>query len=144
LPSRASRRSQLWTPADQLDKAVKVAGFSGKLCSTADVIAPVDAAADRIALVGAGEPGKLSAHEWMRIGGKVFTQIRKTEKVTILLGDADAVSAEAAADMALGLLMRAYSFDLYKTKKKDDGPRPGQRAGQCARPGRVCRPRQGA
>jgi leucyl aminopeptidase len=46
----------------------------------------------------------------MRIGGKVFTQIRKTEKVTILLGDADAVSAEAAADMALGLLMRAYSF----------------------------------
>jgi leucyl aminopeptidase len=56
----------------------------------------------------------------MRIGGKVFTQIRKTEKVTILLGDADAVSAEAAADMALGLLMRAYSFDLYKTKKKDD------------------------
>jgi leucyl aminopeptidase len=107
-------------PGGQLDKAVKVAGFSGKLCSTADVIAPVDAAADRIALVGAGEPGKLSAHEWMRIGGKVFTQIRKTEKVTILLGDADAVSAEAAADMALGLLMRAYSFDLYKTKKKDD------------------------
>ncbi|WP_375588856.1 leucyl aminopeptidase [Hoeflea alexandrii] len=107
-------------PGGQLDKAVKVAGFSGKLCSTADVIAPVDAAVDRIALVGAGEQGKLSAHEWMRIGGKVFTQIRKAEKVTVLLGDADEVSAEAAADMALGLLMRAYSFDLYKTKKKDD------------------------
>jgi leucyl aminopeptidase len=88
--SPCQRSFAAWT-LGQLDKAVKVAGFSGKLCSTADVIAPVDAAADRIALVGAGEPGKLSAHEWMRIGGKVFTQIRKTEKVTILLGDADAV-----------------------------------------------------
>jgi leucyl aminopeptidase len=52
------------------------------------------------------------------IGGKMFTLIRKADKVTILLGDADAVTPEAAADMALGLLMRAYSFDLYKTKKK--------------------------
>jgi leucyl aminopeptidase len=105
-------------PAGQLDKAVKVAGFTGKSFTTADIIAPVDAAADRIALVGAGDPGKLTAHEWMRVGGKMFTLIRKAEKVTVLLGDSG--TTEAAADMALGLLMRAYSFDLYKTKKSED------------------------
>ncbi|MEP3438085.1 MAG: leucyl aminopeptidase [Hoeflea sp.] len=107
-------------PAGQLDKAVKVAGFNGKSFSTIDVIAPVDAAADRIALIGTGDPDKLSSHEWMRIGGKIFTQIGKVRQVTVLLGDQAAPSAEAAADMALGLLMRSYSFDTYKTVKTED------------------------
>lgn len=107
-------------PAGQLDKAVKVAGFTGKSFATADIIAPVDAPADRIALVGTGEPDKLSAHDWMRLGGKVFALVRKADKLTVLLGDAAAPSVEAVADMALGLLMRSYSFDIYKTKKSDD------------------------
>ena len=107
-------------PAGQLDKATKVTGFTGKLYSTVDVIAPVDAPADRVALIGAGDPAKLTAHEWMRLGGKLCTLIGKAGKVTVLLGDDDAPSAEAAADMALGLLMRSYSFDLYKTKKNED------------------------
>ena len=34
--------------AGQLDKAVKVAGFTGKNFSTADIIAPIDAQADRV------------------------------------------------------------------------------------------------
>ena len=117
-PVSAAARSV--DPAGQLDKAVKVAGFTGKLFSTADIIAPVDAPADRIGLVGAGDPDKLTAHEWMRVGGKIVTLIRKAEKMTVLLGDTGATSPEAAADMALGLLMRAYSFDLYKTKKSED------------------------
>ncbi|MBU4530107.1 MAG: leucyl aminopeptidase [Hoeflea sp.] len=107
-------------PAGQLDKAVKVAGFTGKSFSTVDVFAPVDAPADRIALVGTGDPEKLSAHEWMRVGGKMFSLIGKASKVTVLLGDADVPSTEAVADVALGLLMRSYSFDTYKTKKGED------------------------
>ena len=120
LSSPVSAAARTADPAGQLDKAVKVAGFAGKSFSTVDVFAPVDAPADRIALVGTGEPGKLSAHEWMRIGGKIFSLIGKASKVTVLLGDAGVPSAEAAADMALGLLMRSYSFDTYKTKKPDD------------------------
>ncbi|MDF1607219.1 leucyl aminopeptidase [Hoeflea sp. YIM 152468] len=123
-PVSAAARSV--DPAGQLDKAAKVAGFTGKSFATADIIAPVEAAADRIALIGTGEPDKLSAHEWMRVGGKAFTLVRKTEKLTVLLGEAAVPSVEAVADMALGLLMRSYSFDSYKTKKSEDddtGPR---------------------
>ncbi|KGF69231.1 aminopeptidase A [Hoeflea sp. BAL378] len=114
-------------PAGQLEKAVKVSEFTGKSFSTIDVIAPVDAPADRIALVGTGEPDKLSAYEWMRIGGKIFTLIGKARKVTVLLGDGGAPSAEAAADMALGLLMRSYAFDTYKTKKPEDEERDSRK-----------------
>jgi leucyl aminopeptidase len=106
--------------SDQLDKAAKVSGFTGKSLSTLDLLAPAAASVDRIALLGAGEPEKMTAHEWMRAGGKIFTLIRKADKVTVLLGEAEGLSPDAAADMALGLLMRAYGFDLYKTKKSDD------------------------
>ena len=120
LAAPVSAAAKTADPAGQLDKAVKVAGFSGKSFSTVDVFAPVDAPADRIALVGTGDPDKLSAHEWMRVGGKICSVIGKASKVTVLLVDAGVPSAEAAADMALGLLMRAYSFDTYKTKKSED------------------------
>jgi leucyl aminopeptidase len=106
--------------SDQLDKAAKVSAFTGKSFSTMDLLAPAAAAVDRIAILGTGEPEKMTAHEWMRAGGKIFTLIRKADKVTVLPGETEALSPDAAADMALGLLMRAYSFDLYKTKKSDD------------------------
>jgi leucyl aminopeptidase len=106
--------------SDQLDKATKVSAFTGKSFSTMDLLAPAAAAVDRIAILGTGEPEKMTAHEWMRAGGKIFTLIRKADKVTVLPGETEALSPDAAADMALGLLMRAYSFDLYKTKKSDD------------------------
>lgn len=120
LASPVSDAARTADPAGQLDKAVKVAGFTGKSFSTVDVLAPVDAPSDRIALIGTGEPDKLSSHEWMRIGGKIFPLIGKASKVTVLLGDGEIPSSDAAADMALGLLMRAYSFDTYKSKKAED------------------------
>ncbi|WP_420408954.1 leucyl aminopeptidase [Hoeflea sp.] len=104
----------------QLDKAVKIAGFKGKAQSTMDLLAPSEAAVDRIALLGLGDPDKMSAHDWLRAGGKLVTLVGKSEKVTVLPAAGGQVSPEAAADLALGVLMRAYSFDLYKTKKGDD------------------------
>ena len=37
------------------------------------------------------------------------------------------LSADQAADLALGAALRAYSFDRYKTKKKDGEEAPKQR-----------------
>jgi Leucyl aminopeptidase len=107
-------------PAGVLDKAVTVTGFSGKAYTVADIVAPKDSPADRIGLVGTGETKSLSSHGWMRVGGKIFTLIRKADKVAILLGEGELPTAEQAADIALGLLMRSYEFDLYKTAKPDD------------------------
>ncbi|PWW02289.1 leucyl aminopeptidase [Hoeflea marina] len=101
-----------------LDRAVEVAGFTGKAWSTVELLAPKDSPADRIALVGTGDVSALTAHGWMRIGGKIFTLLRKADQLTVLLGGDE--SADTAADIALGLIMRGYSFDTYKTRRKDD------------------------
>ncbi|MBP1878285.1 leucyl aminopeptidase [Agrobacterium rubi] len=108
-------------PAGVLAKATKVAGFTAKSMSVLDVLAPQGSDADRIVVIGLGKPAKLTAHDWLRAGGTAAAQFKKAEKVVVYL---DALGIEvdckAAADFALGLLLRAYSFDTYKTKKKSD------------------------
>ena len=39
-----------------------------------------------------------------------------------------ALKAEQAADLALGVVLRAYAFDRYKTKRKDDEKPPAKRS----------------
>ncbi len=107
-------------PAGVLDKAVKIGGFSGKAHSTLDVLAPKDSPADRIGLIGLGDAGAMTGHGWLRLGGKIFTLIKKANKVTVLFGDEARPDPAEAADIALGIVMRAYSFDGYKTPKPED------------------------
>lgn len=108
-------------PSGILAKAAKVAGFTAKSMSVLDVLAPQGSPADRIVVIGLGKPAKVTAHDWLRAGGTAAAQFKKAEKVVVYL---DALGIEvdgkAAADFALGLLLRAYSFDDYKTKKKSD------------------------
>lgn len=108
-------------PAGVLTKAAKVAGFSAKSMSVLDVLAPQGSDADRIVVIGLGKPAKLTAHDWLRAGGTAAAQFKKAEKVVVYLDALGIeVDAKSAADFALGLLLRAYSFDTYKTKKKSD------------------------
>jgi len=111
----AARR---FDPAGVLDKAVEVAGYKGKAHSVLEVLAPKDSPADRIGLIGLGDPTELSAHDWLRLGGKIFTQIGKARKVVIDLDGA--ADPDQAADLALGIVMRAYDFDRYKTRNDND------------------------
>lgn len=108
-------------PAGVLERAAKVAGFTAKSMSVLDVLAPQGSPAERIVVIGLGKPAKVTAHDWLRAGGTAAANFKKAEKVVVYL---DALGIEvdgkAAADFALGLLLRAYSFDDFKTKKKSD------------------------
>ncbi len=108
-------------PGGVIERAAKIAGFSAKSMTTLDVIAPQGSAADRLLVIGIGKPSKLVAHDWLRAGGTAAAHFKKADKVVVYL-DAPGVEvgAQAAADFALGLLLRAYSFDAYKTKKKSE------------------------
>ncbi|MFT4158400.1 leucyl aminopeptidase [Shinella sp.] len=108
-------------PAGAVGRAAGVAKFTGKALKSLDVLAPHGASVDRILVLGLGEPEKLVAHDWLKLGGAIAGKIGRAEKVAIHL-DAPgvAVTAKNAADFALGLQLGAYSFDLYKTKKSDD------------------------
>ncbi|WP_204337524.1 M17 family peptidase N-terminal domain-containing protein, partial [Klebsiella pneumoniae] len=58
------------------------------------------------------------ADDWLKLGGSAFSKIGKAKHVSVVLALPDTdVSGENAADFALGILLRAYTFDKYKTKK---------------------------
>lgn len=103
-----------------LDRAIASAEFKGKLASTIEVLVPEATGLDRLHVVGTGALDKLDENAWLKLGGTVGGKLASLTSASVLLDLPDAtVSAENAADFALGLLLRAYSFDKYKSKKDD-------------------------
>jgi len=104
-------------------RAAGTVGFSGKAMSTLDLLAPAGTALDRLLVIGTGAPGELKEKDWLRLGGAVLGAMGKAEAATVALelaGD-HAVTADQAADFALGLRLRGYAFDKYKKPKDDNG-----------------------
>jgi leucyl aminopeptidase len=108
-------------PADVIARASKIAGFSGKRLSVLDIVAPHQSSYERLVVLGAGKAGDLTSYDWLRAGGKAASMFKRARSVTVFLDAPDLdVTGEKAADVALGMLLRAYSFDAYKTKTVDD------------------------
>ncbi|WP_305985013.1 leucyl aminopeptidase [Roseibium sp. MMSF_3544] len=107
-----------------LARAAGIAGFSGKKKSSLDLVAPAGLALDRLIVFGIGKAADIAAGDWRSFGGAVFAALQKAkaQDATVLLEAPDGVefSSEAVAEFAMGAKLRAYSFDTYKSKKKDD------------------------
>jgi leucyl aminopeptidase len=102
-------------------RAAGIAKFKGKALSTLDILAPAGSKADRLVVLGLGKADKLTSYDWLKAGGVAAAAVKTMEKVTVFLDAPGAdVGAAEAADFATGMLLRAYKFDTYKTKKKDD------------------------
>ncbi|MBZ9655143.1 leucyl aminopeptidase [Phyllobacterium lublinensis] len=106
-----------------LSRIIDVSEFKGKIAAGFSTIAPAGTELERLVLVGCGDPAKLKGDDWLKIGGAALSKIGVAKHVTVLLALPDAqISAENAADFALGMLLRSYTFDKYKTKRgKDNG-----------------------
>ncbi|TXH99138.1 MAG: leucyl aminopeptidase [Rhizobium sp.] len=115
-------------PANIVAKASTVAGFKSKTLSSLDIIAPEGSPADRIVVIGIGKAKAPAAHDWLKLGGTAAAKIRNVDKVAIFLDVPNSeIGGKEAADFALGMLLRAYNFDTYKTKKGDDDEKSGSR-----------------
>ncbi len=111
-----------------LDKLVKraaaAAEFKGKPKSTLDLITPAGTELDRLLVIGVGKTADIAAGDWINLGGAAFGALGRVKKATIALelpGKAE-VTADAAADFALGIRLRAYAFDNYR-KREEDAPK---------------------
>ncbi|MEJ2624503.1 MAG: leucyl aminopeptidase [Pseudolabrys sp.] len=113
----------------QVARAAKVAGFSGKKDTSLELIAPEGLKVDRLVVLGAGPAGGLTPQDVVKLGGaatgKVPTRAAAATVVAELAGGA--MSAEQAAHLAQGVRLRAYAFDRYKTRQKDDEKAPKNR-----------------
>src|SRR5262249_49472911 len=75
----------------------------------------------RLVIIGTGKDSSLSSRDFTRLGGIAMGKLAKAAAGTIFaeLGSG-ALKADQVADLALGARLRGYSFDHYKTKRKDD------------------------
>ncbi len=107
-------------------QAAKAANFKGAQRTALDILAPAGLDAARLIVVGVA-PGKDNAAlDFVMLGGFVFGKTGGAQKVEVAF-DAPAGSwdAAAAADFALGLRMRGYKFEKYKTRKKENDEENG-------------------
>lgn len=102
-------------------RAAEQDGFKGKSGSFLDIIAPESLAASRLIAAGIGKSADWKELDVIRLGGAICARLpdAATEASVVLATASGPLSADEAADLALGLRLRFYSFDRYKTKKKD-------------------------
>ncbi|MHA1158353.1 MAG: M17 family peptidase N-terminal domain-containing protein, partial [Alphaproteobacteria bacterium] len=100
-----------------LQRAAKAARFKGAARTTLSLFAPADIDADRLLVVGVGDPSTLSVHDWLRLGGATMGGLAKASAAAVYLErpDGEKLPAEAAAEFALGMKLRGYAFNDFKT-----------------------------
>jgi leucyl aminopeptidase len=81
-----------------------------------DLRYPAGMAASHLLVAGLGDTE--DAGEMRALGGKIAAMVKKGE-VTLLAG---ALPAEAVADIAFGMALRVYDFDVYKSREDDKDP----------------------
>jgi leucyl aminopeptidase len=106
--------------ASMVKRAAAASQFKGKSASILDVLAPEGLKATRLLVVGTGKAADIKENDFLKLGGALAGKIHGSDTVTVLadLPSAAMTPAQAAA-VASGILLRAYKFDRYKTKKKD-------------------------
>jgi leucyl aminopeptidase len=127
---------KLGGPATTLDKkmggaikrAIAASEFKGKKGTVKEILLPPKTRLDRVLLLGIGEPEKLDALAIESLGGSIYAHTaRLSGPVYLTVGpvaESKLDSPTRAAHLALGVKLRAYRFDKYRTKeKKEDKPR---------------------
>ncbi|GAB5375072.1 MAG: leucyl aminopeptidase [Acuticoccus sp.] len=129
----AARRVDAAT--DGLVSAVAEAqSFKAKRFGTLLVPLPRGLEARALLLVGLGEPDTMAEADWARLGGTVTGALPSgpDSDVTVFAErPGGPVSDREAADIALGLVLRAYSFEGYKSKSGDEPEAPARAVTLC-------------
>jgi leucyl aminopeptidase len=108
---------------DVLTRLAGIEGFTGK-AKSAMTITGAAGAPDKLIVVGLGKAEESDKTDWVMLGGYVAGKLGKGDVSVLTASAAGAFSAAQTAQIALGMRLRAYSFDLYKTVKKDDEEKP--------------------
>ena len=104
-----------------LSRAANISGFKGKKESTVDLLAPAGLKFSRLVLMGAGKTADYSAEDWLNLGGTVRGMLSGKEGPTahiVLDGASKGITPEDAVNFALGVALRGYKFNKYKSKPK--------------------------
>lgn len=112
---------KLLKPAgDLVTRAANADRFKGKNGATLDIVAPPGLDISRLIVVGAGKARDLKSQGFVKLGGVAMGKVPAAETHATIIADLPgALKPDQAADLALGVRLRAYRFDRYKTKRKE-------------------------
>ncbi|WP_375459240.1 leucyl aminopeptidase [uncultured Enterovirga sp.] len=95
--------------------------FKGKALAVMSLPAPAGFdGIERLHVVGLGPAAEAAKQDWRAVGGVIAGRV--SGRGATVLADLAGIEtpSDAIAAMALGARLRAYTFDLYKTRKKKD------------------------
>ena len=80
----------------------------------------------RLVVVGAGKDGDLKSRDIVKLGGIAMGKVPATAADATIFAEfaSGTLKGDQIADLALGVRLRAYSFDRYKTKRKEGEEKP--------------------
>ncbi len=105
--------------AETVKRLAGLEKFKGAAKSAMTALGHADAPAERLILVGVGKAADRAAIDWVVAGGVAAGKLSGGAASVICALGGGPLDAGQAADVALGLRLRHYSFDKYKTRKKD-------------------------
>lgn len=103
-----------------LTRAAAAERFKGKALSGLTLPAPEGAPYERLIAVGVGAATDRADLDFVKLGGAIAGRLAAGRSAEVILALPDGgIDAKQAAEIALGLKLRSYVFDRYKTKSKD-------------------------
>jgi leucyl aminopeptidase len=113
---------------DLLRRAAAADRFTGKMGSSLDIVAPSGLTLPRLVVIGIGKESELKSRDIVRLGGVAAGKVPNAAPNATIFAEfaSGALKPAQMADLALGARLRTYSFDLYKTKRKEGEERPGK------------------
>src|SRR5579863_7321112 len=107
--------------SDHLRRAAAADRFTGKSGSTLEIIAPPGLNAPRLVVIGVGKERDLKDRDLVRLGGVAIGGVPRAAAQATIVSEfaAGPLKGDQIAGLVLGARLRAYSFDRYKTKRKE-------------------------
>ena len=100
--------------------AAKASNFRAAERTALDILAPAGLDASRLMVVGVAAGKDNAPVDFIALGGFTFGKVTGAKRVEVAFeAPSGTWDGAAAADFALGLRLRGYRFDKYKTRKKE-------------------------
>jgi len=115
-------RKALAPTGDLVARAARADRFTGKGGSALELIMPEGLKLPRLVVIGIGKVADAQPKDFLKFGGATIGRLPKSATEATVLAElpSGTMSPARAADLAQGMRMRAYAFDRYKTKHKDE------------------------
>jgi leucyl aminopeptidase len=122
LKSGPATRKALGPAADLVKRAAAASAFKGKDGSTLDLLEPQGIKIQRLLVIGTGKSSGLKEKDFFKLGGILAGKLNAASTAVTVMAEhsGGAMKPAQAAAIATGIRLRAYKFDRYKTKKKDE------------------------